>query len=178
MIRYDRLQQNTSRMEKKTTTGSMSQAVEEDMKLLIPLLIALTFFTLTDQAFAHHKDGHDKGPPDDKGKPDDVPKGPKDKTVVSGASGCSRMWITNDPTAYARCTIIDVNSPTIQQVTILKSGKTCVYVTDDLGVKMVLIGNKVLDRFNYTDWFCGFGSFDYSVVIAVDYAANVGVKRI
>jgi len=148
------------------------------MRFLVILLALVLILSTTNQAFAHHKDGHDKGPPDDKGKPDDVPKGPKDKTVVSGASGCSRMWITNDPTAYARCTIIDVSSPVVQQVTVAKSGKICVYVTDDLGVKMVLIGNKVLDRFNYTDWFCGFGEFDYNVVIAVDYAKNVGVKTI
>lgn len=147
------------------------------MKLITLLVILLSLIILgAPFAFAHHKDGHSGGPPDDKGKPGDVPKGPKDKSVVSGASGCSRTWITNDPTTYPRCTIIDTTSPTIQQTLTTKTSKTCVYVTDDLGVKMVLMGNKVLERFNYTDWFCGFGPFDYNVVIAVDYAKNVGVK--
>jgi len=45
---HDRLQQDTSRMEKKTATGSVSQVVEEDMKFNdIPWVFVLIIMVFT-----------------------------------------------------------------------------------------------------------------------------------
>jgi hypothetical protein len=151
------------------------------MKFIIISLVVLSLIlssSISTQSFAHHKDGHDKGPPDDKGKPDDVPKGPKDKSVVSGAGGCVRMWITNDPTAYARCTIIDTELPIIQQ-TITKN-KLCVKATDNTGINKVyaifISGAVELYHHNGSySWYCNFVDLDVVYILAEDIAGNRGI---
>jgi len=134
------------------------------MKINTTIIIAILLVTIalvtTDQAaYAHHKDGHDKGPPDDKGKPDDVPKGPPDKVIKNTKTGgsCSRdsIGVTSSERwaerprnmGWSRCMILDDTPPQIQEDFVTPSGRYyCAKVTDDVGVKTVVVNGKLVNR--------------------------------
>lgn len=102
------------------------------------------------------------------------PGGPGVGTKDVGAGGCRTVTITNDPSVYARCVVIDTVPPKIVKTFMTPTGNLCVKTTDNTQtVKVTYNGIEVEKWAGSNDHFCTNEKLPAIVkIVAEDIAGN------
>ncbi|MGH9922882.1 MAG: choice-of-anchor U domain-containing protein [Nitrososphaerales archaeon] len=101
------------------------------------------------------------------------PGGPGTQTSNT-SGGCRTVTITNDPTAYARCVVIDTVPPKIAKTFMTPTGYLCVRTTDNTQtVKVSYNGIEIQQWSGSNDHFCTNEELPAIVkIVAEDIAGN------
>ena len=93
----------------------------------------------------------------------------------SGSSCDGRIVITNDPTVYPRCVIVDTQAPKILRAFVTPSGYHCVETHDNLGTARVTYNGKDIPRWSGAGngYFCTDEELPLVInIVAEDLAEN------
>ncbi len=102
------------------------------------------------------------------------PGGPGIGTKDRGAGGCREITITNDPTVYARCTVIDTIPPKIVKTFMTPSGYLCAKTIDDTETIKVTYNGLVIPKWSgSSEHFCTNEALPAIMkIVAEDIAGN------
>ena len=102
------------------------------------------------------------------------PGGPGVGTKDVGAGGCRTVTITNDPTVYARCVVIDTVPPKIVKTFMTPTGNLCVKTTDNTQTAKVTYNGIEIQKWSGSnDHFCTNEELPAIVkIVAEDIAGN------